>query len=163
VELANLFKLPLNADGFFQEAHAKLRPVDFNVDGIFVAGLAHYPKPLEESISQALAAAAKAGRLLARKEIALEANTALVDQERCDGCGLCIDVCPFQTIQLVEYTDEEGTPKKTVTINQVLCKGCGICQGTCPKRGITVAGFTYDQIEAQIDACLGANQPEETS
>ncbi|NCC95145.1 MAG: CoB--CoM heterodisulfide reductase iron-sulfur subunit A family protein, partial [Opitutae bacterium] len=77
-ELASLFRLPLSADGFFQEAHAKLRPVEFHVDGVFVAGLAHYPKPLEESISQALAAAARAGRLLARGEIALEAHTALV-------------------------------------------------------------------------------------
>ena len=152
--LANLFKLPLNADGFFQEAHAKLRPVEFHVDGVFVAGLAHYPKPLEESISQALAAAAKAGRLLARKEIALEPNVALVDPVHCDGCGLCIDVCPYRAITLVEYRDEEGHPLKTVHIDQVQCKGCGICQGTCPKRGVDVAGFTYAQIEAQIDAAL---------
>ncbi len=152
--VANLFKLPLNADGFFQEAHAKLRPVEFHVDGVFVAGLAHYPKPLEESISQALAAAAKAGRLLARKEIALEPNMAMVDPVHCDGCALCIDVCPYQAIKLVEYRDSEGTPLKTVTIDQVRCKGCGLCQAACPKRGVTIAGFTYDQIEAQIDAAL---------
>jgi heterodisulfide reductase subunit A len=159
--LANLFKLPLNADGFFQEAHAKLRPVEFHVDGVFVAGLAHYPKPLEESISQALAAAAKAGRLLARKEIALEPNVALVDPVHCDGCGLCIDVCPYRAITLVEYQDGEGHPLKTVHIDQVQCKGCGICQGTCPKRGVDVAGFTYAQIEAQIDAALDATAPLE--
>lgn len=153
-ELATLFKLPLNSDGFFQEAHVKLRPVEFNVDGVFVAGLAHYPKPLEESISQALAAAAKAGRLLARKEINLEPNVALVDPVLCDGCGLCIDVCPYQAITLVEYRDGEGNPLKTVHVDQVLCKGCGICQGACPKRGVDVAGFTYAQIEAQIDAAL---------
>lgn len=155
-ELANLFKLPLNADGFYQEAHAKLRPVEFHVDGVFVAGLAHYPKPLEESISQALAAAAKAGRLLARKEIALEPNCALVDPVRCDGCGLCVDVCPYRAIALLEYADENGTARKTVTIDQVQCKGCGICMGTCPKRGVDIAGFTYAQIEAQIDAALEA-------
>lgn len=153
-DLATLFKLPLNSDGFFQEAHVKLRPVEFNVDGVFVAGLAHYPKPLEESISQALAAAAKAGRLLARKEINLEPNIALVDPIHCDGCGVCIDVCPYQAISLVEYRDGEGNPLKTVYIDQVLCKGCGICQGACPKRGVDVAGFTYSQIEAQIDAAL---------
>ena len=161
VTLANLFKLPLNRDGFFQEAHAKLRPVEFHVDGVFVAGLAHYPKPLEESISQALAAAAKAGRLLARKEIALEPNTALVDPKLCDDCGLCIDVCPFQAIKLAEYKDSEGVARKTVTVDRVLCKGCGICQGTCPKRGVDVAGFTYAQIEAQIDAALDATAPAE--
>ncbi|WP_028318778.1 FAD-dependent oxidoreductase [Desulfobulbus elongatus] len=160
VALANMFKLPLSKDGFFQEAHAKLRPVEFHVDGVFVAGLAHYPKPLEESISQALAAAAKAGRLLARKEIALEPNIALVDPERCDDCALCIDVCPYRAIKLAEYRDSEGTLRTTVTVDRVLCKGCGICQGTCPKRGIDVAGFTTAQIEAQIDAALESPAPE---
>lgn len=155
--LAQLFKLPLNRDGFFQEAHAKLRPVEFNVDGIFVAGLAHYPKPLEESISQALAAAAKAGRLLARKEIALEPNIALIDPVQCDNCGLCVDVCPFQAITMEEHKGADGTLRKTVSVDRVLCKGCGICQGTCPKRGVDVAGFTYGQIEAQIDAALAKN------
>jgi len=159
--LANLFKLPLSRDGFFQEAHAKLRPVEFHVDGVFVAGLAHYPKPLEESISQALAAAAKAGRLLARKEIALEPNTALIDPAQCDDCGLCIEVCPFQAIKQAEYKDSEGVVRKTVTVDRVLCKGCGICQGTCPKRGIDVAGFTSAQIEAQIDAALEDSAPAE--
>ena len=154
LNLASLFKIPLNSDGFFQEAHVKLRPVEFNVDGVFVAGLAHYPKPLEESISQALAAADKAGRLLARQEINLEPNTALVDPTNCDGCGLCIEVCPYQAITLVEYQGEDGTPLKTVHIDPVLCKGCGICQGTCPKRRVDVAGFTYAQLEAQIDAAL---------
>jgi heterodisulfide reductase subunit A len=154
--LANIFKLPLNRDGFFQEAHAKLRPVEFHVDGVFVAGLAHYPKPLEESITQALAAAAKAGRLLARKEIALEPNIALIDPEQCDDCALCVDVCPFQAIKLTEYRDAEGVIRKSVTVDHVFCAGCGICQGTCPKRGIDVAGFTTAQIEAQIDAALVA-------
>lgn len=152
--LASLFKLPLNRDGFFQEAHAKLRPVEFHVDGVFVAGLAHYPKPLEESISQALAAAAKAGRLLARKEIALEPNIALLDPAHCDDCALCIEVCPYQAIKLEEHRDKDGRVRKTVTVDQILCKGCGICQGMCPKRGVDVAGFTYAQIEAQIDAAL---------
>ena len=124
------------------------------MDGVFVAGLAHYPKPLEESISQALAAAARAGRLLARGEIALEAHTALVDPVHCDGCGLCIEVCPYQAITLAEYRDASGEPRKTVTIDQVLCKGCGICQGACPKRGVRISGFTYAQIEAQVDAAL---------
>ena len=156
-ELAGLFRLPLSADGFFQEAHAKLRPVEFHVDGVFVAGLAHYPKPLEESISQALAAAARAGRLLARGEIALEAHTALVDPLSCDGCGLCLEVCPYQAITLAEYTGSDGEPRKTVTIDQVLCKGCGICQGACPKRGVVISGFTYAQIEAQIDAALAGD------
>jgi len=161
VALATMFKLPLNRDGFFEEAHAKLRPVEFHVSGVFVAGLAHYPKPLEESISQALAAAAKAGRLLSRKEIALEPNIALVDPDRCDDCGLCIEVCPFQAIKLAEYRDAEGVARTTVTVDRILCKGCGICQGTCPKQGIEVAGFTMAQLKAQIDAALETAMPEE--
>jgi len=154
--LASMFKLPLNRDGFFQEAHAKLRPVEFHVDGVFVAGLAHYPKPLEESITQALAAAAKAGRLLARKEIAQEPTIALIDRQRCDDCALCVDVCPYQAIRLTEYKDQDGVVRKAVTVEHVACTGCGICQGTCPKRGIDVAGFTTAQIEVQIDAALAA-------
>ena len=156
VHLSTMFKLPLNRDGFFEEAHAKLRPVEFHVDGVFVAGLAHYPKPLEESISQALAAAAKAGRLLSRQEIALDPNIALVDPDRCDDCAMCLEVCPYQAIKLAEYRDAEGVARKTVTVDRILCKGCGICQGTCPKRGIDVAGFTTAQLEAQIDAALEA-------
>lgn len=152
--VAKLFKLPLNYDGFYQEAHAKLRPVEFNVDGVFVAGLAHYPKPLEESISQALAAAAKAGRLLARQEISLEPTVALIDPERCDDCGICVDVCPFGAIKFIDLKKSDGTIRPVVTVDQVHCKGCGICQGTCPKRGIGIAGFTHAQIEAQIDAAL---------
>lgn len=161
--LANLFKITLGSDGFFQEAHAKLRPVEFNVDGIFVAGLAHYPKPLEESISQALAAAAKAGRLLARREINLEPIVAVVDPVNCDGCGLCIEVCPYRAITLVEEERPGGNLMKIVVIDPVLCKGCGICQGTCPKRGVDVVGFTTEQLEAQIDAALAEDPLEETT
>ena len=78
----------------------------------------------------------------------------MVDPVHCDGCALCIDVCPYQAINLVEGTNEQGEEYKLVAINQALCKGCGICMGTCPKRGVDIAGFTFDQISAQIDAAL---------
>ena len=154
--LAKLFKVPVDSDGFFQEAHAKLRPVDFATDGLFMAGLAHYPKPMEESIAQAKAAAAKAASLLARESIALEAIKANVDPQKCDGCALCIDVCPFKAISLVESRDENGNIHKSITINKAQCKGCGLCQGTCPKRGVNVAGFSMEQISTQIKAALAA-------
>jgi len=154
--LAKLFKVPVDSDGFFQEAHAKLRPVDFATDGLFMAGLAHYPKPMEESIAQAKAAAAKAASLLARESIALEAIKANVDPQKCDGCALCIDVCPFNAISLVENRDENGNIHKSITINKAQCKGCGLCQGTCPKGGVNVAGFSMEQIRTQIKAALAA-------
>ncbi|WP_051308991.1 FAD-dependent oxidoreductase [Desulfogranum japonicum] len=153
-DLANIFKLPLNSDGFFQEAHVKLRPVEFNTDGIFVTGLAHYPKPVEESISQSLAAAAKASALLSKKTIELDPITAIVDLEHCDGCALCIEACPYAAITLVETATSDGEEHKIVEIDPALCKGCGICQGICPKRGVNITGFDYDQLLAQIEAAL---------
>ncbi len=152
-DLAQLFKVPVDGDGFFLEAHAKLRPVDFSTDGMFVAGLAHYPKPIEEAIAQALAASSRAATLLSRTEISLDAIKATVNKENCDGCALCIDVCPYGAITLVEETQGEGHVR-SVLVNKAKCKGCGLCQGTCPKRGIAVAGFTMQQISSQITAAL---------
>lgn len=152
--LGSLFKLPVDADGFFQEAHAKLRPVDFSTDGMFVAGLAHYPKPVEETIAQAMAASARAATVLSKQAIDLEAIKALVVEENCDGCALCLDVCPYHAITLIEKSGPEGRTVKSVAINQAKCKGCGLCQGTCPKRGVNVAGFTLDQLREQVKAAL---------
>ncbi len=152
-DLGKLYKVAVDGQGFFQEAHAKLRPVDFSTDGMFVAGLAHYPKPVEESVAQALAAAARAATLLARTEISLDAVKAAVDERYCDGCALCVDVCPYHAITLVEKSAEEGGGR-IIMVNKAQCKGCGLCQGTCPKRGVYVAGFTMRQISAQIQAAL---------
>lgn len=155
--VARLYKVPLEGNGFFQEAHAKLRPVDCIADGVFVAGLAHYPKPLEESVAQAMGAAARAAAILAKPEMQLDTVKAVVDENFCDGCALCIDVCPYQAISLVEHRSEDETVvKKLVRVNLTLCKGCGICQGTCPTRGIGVAGFTRQQFSAQLQAALAA-------
>ncbi len=153
-KLAQLYKVPLDNHGFFQESHAKLRPVDFATDGLFVAGMAHYPKPVEESIVQALAASARAATLLSRNEITLDGIKAEVDPDNCDGCALCVDVCPYHAITLVEETDDEGQIHKRVAINKAHCKGCGLCQGTCPKRGVSVAGFSLKQLESQLEAAL---------
>ncbi len=154
-KLGKLYKVPLDGDGFFHEAHAKLRPVDFSTDGMFVAGLAHYPKPVEESIAQALAASARAATLLARPEARLDTVKAIVDEACCDGCALCVDGCPYHAIILEEQTAAEGeAPGKLVRVNSAQCKGCGICQGTCPKRGIYVAGFSMRQIMAQMRVAL---------
>ena len=155
-QLAELFKVSLDSDGFFQEAHAKMRPVDFSRQGMFVAGLAHCPEPVEESISQALAAAARAATLLGRQNVSLSGIKAVVHPDQCDGCALCIDVCPYHAITLIEVTGRDNTsePALSIAINTTACTGCGICQGTCPKRGVSVAGFTFEQINDKVTAAL---------
>jgi heterodisulfide reductase subunit A len=152
--LADLYKVHLNAEGFFSEAHPKIRPVESRTAGIYMAGLCHYPKPIEESMAEALACASRASTILRRDTLELESVTSRPIDENCDGCAFCVDACPFQAISLLGYA-QNGTVKKTVEVNQVLCKGCGSCMATCPKQGIYVAGFTLEQLGAQVNAALG--------
>ena len=152
--LAELYKIPLNAEGFFTEAHAKIKPVEATTEGIYLAGLAHYPKPLQESVAEAMAAASRAATVLSRDSLELESIISRVVDANCDGCAFCVDACPFHAITLVEYMFE-GNLRKTVETNEILCKGCGSCMATCPKQGIYVAGFSLQQLEAQVDAALG--------
>jgi heterodisulfide reductase subunit A len=153
-DLVDLYKCGVNADGFLNEAHPKLRPVDSTVDGLFLAGLCHHPKPLDEAISQAKAAVMRAGIVLARSAMQLDAIKSEVTA-RCDGCGLCVDVCPYMALKLEEYQDN-GRPHRRIVSDKALCKGCGLCEATCPKDGITVHGFTMDQLQAQVDAVVEA-------
>ncbi len=155
-QIAQFLKVPLNGEGFFLEAHMKLRPVDFMTDGVFLCGLAHSPKTVDESILQAQAAASRAATILSRNTIEMEANISEVVDTNCDGCAYCVDTCPFKAITLLEYM-WQGTVKKSVEANETICKGCGCCEATCPKKGIFVRGFTLDQIEAQIHAALGVS------
>lgn len=151
-ELVDLFKCSVNADGFLTEAHPKLRPVDLTVDGLYVAGLCHYPKPLDETIAQARAAASRAAVVLSKEEMELDAIKSYVT-EKCDGCALCLDVCPYQAIHLEDVV-EGSIRRKRIRTDPALCKGCGLCEATCPKGGVLVHGFTLNQLEAQIDALL---------
>jgi heterodisulfide reductase subunit A-like polyferredoxin len=153
-KIAQFLKVPLNAEGFFLEAHMKLRPVDFMTDGVFLCGLAHSPKSIEESILQAQAASARAASVLVQDNLELGANISHVVEESCDGCAYCLDTCPYKAITLLEYM-WQGSIKKVVETNDSVCKGCGCCQATCPKKGVFIRGFTLDQIEAQIHAALG--------
>lgn len=152
-ELAKKLKVSMTQEKYFLEAHMKLRPVDFANDGIFLAGLAHYPKHADESISQACAAASRAATILSNKEMELDATLSFVLDANCDGCAYCIDPCPFKALTLLEYM-REGSVKKTVEVNESICKGCGTCQATCPKKGIFIKGFKLEQITAQIEAAL---------
>ena len=152
--IAQFLKVPLNSEGFFLEAHMKLRPVDFMTDGVFLCGLAHSPKSIDESILQAQAASARAASVLVQDSLELGANISQVVDESCDGCAYCVDTCPYKAITLLEYR-WQGSIKKVVETNESTCKGCGCCQATCPKKGVFIRGFTLDQIEAQIHAALG--------
>jgi len=152
--LAELYKIPLNAEGFFTEAHAKIKPVEASTEGIFLAGLCHYPKPIQESVAEALACASRANTILSRDYLELESIISNPIDENCDGCAFCVDTCPFKALTLIEYMKDGGV-KKTVDVNPVQCKGCGSCMATCPKQGIYVASFTPEQLSAQVEAALG--------
>jgi heterodisulfide reductase subunit A len=154
-ELVELYKCAVNADGFLNEAHPKLRPVDMSVDGLFVAGLCNYPKPVDEALSQATAAAARAGIVLSQKEMQLDAIKSYVT-DLCDGCALCLDVCPYRAIKLESYSDETGRTHQRIRTDPALCKGCGLCAATCPKGGVQVHGFTLEQLGSQVRAALAA-------
>jgi heterodisulfide reductase subunit A len=151
--LSQQFKVTLNDDGFFMEAHAKLRPVDCATDGVFICGLAHAPKPIDESISQAAAAATKAVSLLARKAIRTSGTTAQAEPMACSGCGVCVSVCPYSAPSLIPASDKRFAGK--AQIESVLCKGCGLCVASCRSGAIRLKGFDNDQIFSQIFALSG--------
>ena len=141
-EISQMLKVPLEENGFFLEAHVKLRPVDFATDGIFVCGSTKWPSSISETISQANAAAARAASLLSKKEIEVAGATAFIDEEKCVGCEICIQICPYNAIA----KDEEGN----VVVREVLCKGCGVCGATCTKHAIMIKHYKDDQILSQI-------------
>jgi heterodisulfide reductase subunit A len=143
--LARFYKVSQNADGFFVEAHVKLRPVDFATDGVFVCGLAHAPKPIDESITQAQAAAARAVTLLSAKVIPVSGTVAEVNSAFCSQCGTCLTVCPYSAPR---YNEKSGKAE----IQSTLCKGCGLCVASCRSGAIHLKGFNDSQIMAMIDA-----------
>jgi len=147
-KLATFFKVPLNEDGFFVERHAKLGPVEFATDGVFLCGMAHYPKPIDESIAQGQAAASRAVTLLARETIFTSGTIAETNPTLCSECGVCVSVCPYSAPSFAE----EGPFAGRARINPVLCKGCGLCVASCRSGAIHLKGFDNDQIFAQIFA-----------
>ncbi len=149
-ELGKTLKIPLNDDSFFLEAHVKLRPVDFATEGVFVAGLAHCPKTIEDSISQANAAVSRACTILSKDEIEAEGKVAMIDISRCVGCGMCVDNCAYNAIELIE----DRRFGLVASINQALCKGCGACSGNCRCSAIDIMGFSAEQIYAMITGRL---------
>ena len=147
--VAQLFKVPTNDDGFFVEAHVKLRPSDFATDGVFVCGLAHSPKPIDESIAHGLGAASRAVTVLSQRQMFGNATVAHINPESCVGCQGCLTVCPYEAIRYLE----EG---KICEVNPAICKGCGSCAATCPSASAQLGGFTSRQIYWQIKKAVGA-------
>jgi heterodisulfide reductase subunit A-like polyferredoxin len=144
-ELGKLFKVPVNEDGFFMEAHAKLRPVDFATDGVFLCGLAHYPKPIDESIAQAQAAACRAAAILSKRTIHFAGTVAYTSAPDCSACGTCVNICPYSAPGFNEKTAK-------AEINPALCKGCGLCVASCRSGAIRLRGFDDAQIFSMIES-----------
>ncbi len=148
--LAQLLKVPLNAEGFFLEAHVKLRPVEFATEGVFLAGLCHSPKGIPETIAQAYAAASRACTLLGKDQIEAEGQIAEVNINRCTACGICESICAFKAVEVTVVDEKRGI--KAAKVNEALCKGCGACAATCRCGAIDVRGVTDHQIDLMIKA-----------
>jgi heterodisulfide reductase subunit A-like polyferredoxin len=147
--MSRIMKFNRNPEGYFIEAHVKLRPVDMPSEGVFVCGTAHGPKLVSETIAQAQAAAARAMTFLAKDSIKLSAITAKVDTEHCVKCLTCVRSCPFGVPQF-------NTEEKVIEINEALCHGCGVCTAVCPRQVIGLSYYEDDQISCKIDALLDA-------
>ncbi|MBW2609874.1 MAG: FAD-dependent oxidoreductase [Deltaproteobacteria bacterium] len=145
--LARFFKVPMNEDGFFVEAHAKLGPSEFATDGVFLCGTAHYPKPVDEAVAQAQAASSRAVTLLAQKKIAMSGTIAQVNPAYCSSCGVCIAICPFSAPSFLD----EGPFAGKADVNPVLCKGCGLCVASCRSGALNLKGFGEEQIMAMVN------------
>ncbi len=145
--LGQLFKVTVNASGYFVEAHMKLRPVDFTTEGVFLAGLAHYPKPLDEAMAQATAAAQRASIILSKDEMTFPGVVSKVDPTKCAVCLTCVRLCPYGA----PFINEDHSAE----ILTALCQGCGICASVCPGKAIELQHFRDDQVFEEIDALLG--------
>jgi heterodisulfide reductase subunit A2 len=148
-EVASQFKVTLSPDGFFKEAHVKLRPVEFATDGVYLCGLAHYPKFISETINQAYGAAGRALTLLSHDIVVASGSVCRIEEKKCMGCGACVAVCSYGALEL--HDTKQG---KKAVINPVLCKGDGLCNTKCPTGAISLKHFTDDEITCEIEALI---------
>ncbi|GHS86860.1 4Fe-4S ferredoxin [Synergistales bacterium] len=156
--IAQMLKVPLNADGFFMEAHAKLRPVDFATEGVYLAGLAHNPKGLRECMVQGRAAASRAATVISKEKLETEGTIAAVNNDLCVACGACEEVCAYKAISVQDVTIRRQIVRKAV-VNDVLCKGCGTCSATCRCGAIDVGGFSDVQVLSELSFLLRGLTP----
>ena len=151
-ELANILKVPVDTDGWFLEAHVKLRPVDFATEGMFVAGAAHYPKFPNEAIAQAQAAAARAATILSKDKLCAGGIVAQVDAEKCTGCLTCVRICPYHVPRIDPAKTAIGGIYGAAYVEAAACQGCGICAAECPGKAIQLLHFKDGQVIAKIEA-----------
>jgi heterodisulfide reductase subunit A len=151
--LSQLLKVPMNEDKFFLEAHVKLRPVEFATEGVFVAGLAHNPKSMPETVAQAQAAAAKVVSIISKDKFDAEPTIAALNEDLCDGCGICVPVCEYNALEVIARPGGKKE-EKIVRLNEAMCKGCGGCVAACPSGAMEQKGFKNVQILAMIRAAL---------
>jgi heterodisulfide reductase subunit A len=159
-DISKKFKVALGPDGFCQEAHVKLRPVDFAAEGVYLCGIAHYPKHISETIAQAYGAAGRALTLLANDTVVASGSVCSVDEKMCMACGACIPACTYGAVEFKET--KQG---KKASVIPVLCKGCGLCNSKCPTGAIQLKHYTDIELLNQIDAAgsrelvLGSAEP----
>jgi heterodisulfide reductase subunit A-like polyferredoxin len=153
-KLASDLKLSTDMDGFFLEAHVKLRPVDFSADGIFMAGMAHYPKLLDETIAQAQAAASRAASILSQKTMRTNARVAVVDPQKCVGCLTCVRICPYNVPKIKNTFTGVGNIIGAAYIETAVCHGCGSCASECPAQAIQIMHYTDAQTLTKLDALM---------
>jgi heterodisulfide reductase subunit A2 len=152
-KFGDMLKVPASGDGFFLEAHPKLRPLETAIDGVMLAGSCQFPKDIGDSLMQASGSAAKCLGLLSKDQIRLDAIISRVDQDKCNGCLVCVKKCPFAAV-VTDEVEVDGKTKKRARIIDASCKGCGVCASRCKQDAIEAQGFTDEQIFAQIDAAL---------
>jgi heterodisulfide reductase subunit A len=155
-KLAELLKFSCTLEGFFLEAHVKLQPVDFPAEGIFLAGAAHYPKLLDETIAQAGAAAARAARILSKDKLEVGGVVAVVDPDKCTACLTCVRICPFGAARINPSLVGTGNIVGAAEITAAACRGCGLCPAECPAKAIQLQHFTDDQVLAKEEALFEA-------
>jgi heterodisulfide reductase subunit A len=146
-DISHLFKVPLGPDGFFKEAHVKLRPVEFSTDGVFLCGMSHYPKHILETVSQAYGAAERVVALLSHDMVTVSGSVCEVEENRCIGCGACVSACTYNAIEIRKT--KQGAK---ANVNPIICKGDGLCNAKCPTGAIFLKHFTDEALNSQIDA-----------
>jgi len=152
-EISQLFKVSLGPDDFFKEAHVKLKPVEFSADGVYLCGMAHYPKHITEAINQAYGAAGRALTLLSHDIVTVSGSVCEVDERKCIGCGACISACTYGAIEF-----RETRQGKKAVVNPVICKGDGLCNAKCPTAAIQLKHYNDEELLSQIDAAVPAKE-----